>query len=323
MELKDYYVDFDETKNEFGFKGIALTATPATKALFIAMSEMKITLNDDLQMLYGPLLIPEQRIKRYTKELGFFNIVFTAEVIARLARNLHLQQIPFNYEHDPKKKVNGTIQEVWLTGTPDKSNSLGYDLPNGTLFGALHISDRNFWMSEVKSGNVKGFSIEANMELLLTQLKNINMKTIKLTEVTDIDGRLLKTEAETIEVGTVMYTEIDGEEKPIEAGEYTLTNGMILVIDEASTVIEIKEMTPAEAEAVAVAAELKALVAPHLKPLAQKLATLEARLAEISVKLENSPAPAPRKVTTPLTPVQLSARELVSNWTKRKNELKK
>jgi len=322
MDIKDFYVDFDENDKTFGFKGIALTATPATKSLFIAMKEIKLYLNDDKQMLYGALLIPEQRIKRFTKELGFFNIVFSEEVIAKLARNLHLQEIPFNYEHDPKKKVNGTVQEIWLTGSPDKSNALGYDLPNGSLFGGLYIQDKDFWTSEVKTGNVKGFSIEANMELLLTNLKTINTMKVKLTEVTDVDGRLLKTDAEKIEVGTVMYTEIDGMATPLEAGEYTLTNGTILVVDEASTVIEIKEPTAEEIEAKALQTEMSAMFAPFLKPLVDKIATLEAKLSAVEVKVENQPAPIVTQ-RKPLSPVKMSAQQMVADWSKRKQALNK
>jgi len=319
MDIKTFYVDFNDQDKKFGFKGVALTATPANKAFFVAMKEIKLYLNDDLQMLYGPLLIPEQRILRHTKELGHFNIVFSKEVIAKLARNLHLQAVPFNYEHDPKKKVNGTIQEVWLTSTPDKSNAFGYDLPEGTLFGGLHIQDKDFWLSEVKTGNVKGFSIEANMELLLTELKNINMTKIQLTEVADVDGRLLKTSAETIEVGTVMYTEVDGENKPLEAGEYTLSNGMVLVIDEASTVVEIKEPTAEEMAAQELKTEMSAMFAPFLKPLLDKIATLEAKLSAVEVKVENTPAPAaPKKKETP---VKMSGHDMVAEWVKRKKAL--
>jgi len=319
MNRKTFYVDFDETNNKFGFSGIALTKTPANKEFFVALKELKLFLNEDKQMLYGPLLIPEQRILRHTKDLGYFDIIFSKEVIEKLASNLQLKTIPFNYEHNKGQKVEGILREVWLTGTPDKSNAYGYDLPEGSLFGGVHIQDIDFWKNEVKTGNVKGFSIEANMELLLTELKNINNMKIQLTEVTDIDGRILKTKAEAIEVGTVMYTEVDGQEVPLEAGEYHLGDGKILVVDEAGTVVEIKELSAEDRERRALEAEMASTLAPFLGPLEAKIKTLEAKLAEVTVELSNLPkAPkAPKKVLE----TKLSGANFLADYAARKKAL--
>jgi len=320
MERKVFYVDFDETKESFGFSGIALTKTPANKEFFVAMrNEIQLYLNEEKQMLYGPLLIPEQRILRYTKELGYFDIVFSKEVIAKLARNLQLKTVPFNYEHDPKKKVNGILQEVWLTGVPDKSNAWGWNLPEGSLFGGTFIPDKEFWLSEVKTKNVLGYSIEANMELLLSQLKQINMKKIKLAEVVATDGTLIKTESEMMEVGTLVYTEVDGEAAPVPAGEYDLGNGTIIVVDAESKIAEIKETANA---ATTLDTEMEAVLNPFLKPLMDKITALETKLAAIQVKMTNQPA-AKTVVKKIETGVKMSAQDIFSDWAKRKAALKK
>lgn len=318
---KCFYVDFDEANNKLGFNGIALTGTPATKEIFVALKELKLFLNDDLQMLYGPLLVPEQKIRRYTKELGHFDIMFSKEVIAKLARNLQLKSIPFNYEHEPNKIIDGVLQEVWLTGSPDKSNKWGYDLPEGSLFGGVFIKDKDFWLKEVKSNNVKGFSIEANMEL---QLKQLQMKKIELSEIKAEDGTLIKTDSEVFESGTEVYTEENGERKPLPDCEYKLGNGTTIVVKD-SKIAELKESTEAattgqEAE---MTAQLTELLNPILKPFTDKITELETQLAEIKVELSNSVKKEEKKEIKKEVPVKLSGKEMLDGFLKRKSELDK
>jgi hypothetical protein len=69
-----------------------------------------------------------------------------------------------NIEHNPDKKVDDiTLVETWLIEDPDmdKSRLFGYtDLTKGSWFGIYKVNNKDVWDNYVKTGKVKGFSIE-------------------------------------------------------------------------------------------------------------------------------------------------------------------
>jgi hypothetical protein len=65
------------------------------------------------------------------------------------------------YEH--KESVDGlTLVESWIIDSKqnDKSNHFSMDLPEGTWMGAIKVNNDVLWEDYVKTGQVKGFSIE-------------------------------------------------------------------------------------------------------------------------------------------------------------------
>ena len=63
------------------------------------------------------------------------------------------------YEH--QDRVSGVLTvESWVKeGDQDKSKLYGYDLPNGTWFVKMKITNDELW-SKIKDGELKGLSIE-------------------------------------------------------------------------------------------------------------------------------------------------------------------
>lgn len=300
---KVFLVDFvDENSERMGYKGLALTKTPAIQQMFVAMKKaIKLTLSEDQQVLTGPVLIPDQPIYRSDEKLGEFYIVFTKEVIAKLARNLFTKDVYFNYEHVPEKKVQAKFQEVWLSGNPDKSNKWGYDLPEGTLFASVKIEDKDFWLKEVKSGNVLGYSVEAFMDLI-----DIKMTKIELTQVETIDGLVIQTDSEAFETGVEVYFMEGEEKKPVPDGNYDLGNGYTITVS-AGKITEIVEMSQEKSAEVA----MKALVKPILKPLQDTISELTQKITDMEVKMANMPG---KKEEKKEIPVKLSNAELVQKY---------
>lgn len=312
---KVFLVDFiDENSLEVGYKGLAVTKTPAIQQMFVAMKkQVKLVLSEDRQIITGPILIPDQPIERYTKDLGSFFIVFTKDVIAKLARNLFTKDVYFNYEHEPDRKISGKFQEVWLSGSPDKSNKLGYDLPEGTLFASVKIDDKDFWMSEIKSGNVTGFSIEAIMDLI-----DIKMTKIQLAQVETIDGMVIHTDSESFEQGVEVYT-MQGEEKtPCPDGEYELGNGYKISVS-GGKVTEVVEMTEEQKAEQAADVAMKKLIEPHLKPFIDQIEELKVKLSDLEVKMNNAPG---KKEEKKEVPVKLSNQELVKRYLEGQKKIK-
>ena len=68
-----------------------------------------------------------------------------------------------NIEHDADRKVADlTLVESWLVADEknDKSNSYGYNLPKGSWFGVYKVNNKRIWDDYIKTGRVKGFSVE-------------------------------------------------------------------------------------------------------------------------------------------------------------------
>ena len=184
--LKEYYVGI----NDVNFDGVNFTSivsAPAIERNFVKLSkenkEIKLTeISKEKQIITGPLLIPEQRILRMNENTDeYFNIVFSAQSIESIRDNLFInnKQSNINIEHNLSAN-NITIVEAWIINDAnnDKANSLGFDLPIGTLMISMKVNNESVWDS-IKDGVLNGFSIEAffsfNIEMTDQELqKEIN-----------------------------------------------------------------------------------------------------------------------------------------------------
>jgi hypothetical protein len=144
---------------------------PAIEADFIALSQkqqVKLKLDNERRMLYGPILIPDIEIPRIDKNTGEeYTIQFPAETIEMAVhlfmKNKHQQD--HTYEH--KFAIDGlTVVEIWIKeGESDKSVHFGMDYPIGTAFVGVKVDNDQAW-AKVKNGEVKGFSIEGEFTQL-------------------------------------------------------------------------------------------------------------------------------------------------------------
>lgn len=158
-----------------GFRALSLVDYPAIEQNFIALAAVhKLTrMDDERRMVYGPVLIPEKpilRINQQTQEEYY--IVFSRDVIRKLAYGMmkKARQAEATVMH--AVPVGGcTIVETWLKeGESDKSIHLGLkSMPDGTWFTGMKVDDEQVW-TEIKAGTLRGFSIEAMMNEVETQM---------------------------------------------------------------------------------------------------------------------------------------------------------
>ena len=165
--LPIYEIVINDQLLEQGVSFISLVDEPAIQVDFIKLAKEQFKLDfaasKDKQMLYGPFLIPDMLIYRQNSQLGEFYVKFSAEQIEKIANkfNRDLNGRNLNFQHSDRV-VNGYIAENWIVDPgQDKSKKFGFDLPQGTWFGGVKIEDEQFWMNEVKTDTVKGFSVEA------------------------------------------------------------------------------------------------------------------------------------------------------------------
>lgn len=165
-----YDISIDEAMH-LGVDEVAFVEDPAIAELFIAMAEqteIKLAADNDKMIVTGPALVPDRLIYRVHPKTGAeYYIRFSKEVIEQIVLRYFTQnkQLNFNLEHNKENDVQGVILESWVVSDPtyDKSALYGFkNLPIGTWMVSVKVEDQQFWNEYVKSGKVRGFSIEGS-----------------------------------------------------------------------------------------------------------------------------------------------------------------
>ena len=148
-----------------GIEAISVVENPAIEEDFIALKNEEIKLaevNNEKRILMGALLIPNKPIFRKKGEEEYY-IYFSKKTVEK-ASQLYLMngnQSKATLEH--QYTINGlTLVESWLVEDEvhDKSRKYGLNVPIGTWMGAVKVNNDQIWEEFVKTGKVKGFSIE-------------------------------------------------------------------------------------------------------------------------------------------------------------------
>lgn len=148
-----------------GIEAISVVENPAIEEDFIALKSEEIKLaevDNEKRILMGALLVPNKPIYRRKGEEEYY-IYFSKETVEK-ASQLYLMngnQSKATLEH--QHTINGlTLVESWLVEDEvhDKSRKYGLNVPVGTWMGAVKVNNDQIWNDFVKTGKVKGFSIE-------------------------------------------------------------------------------------------------------------------------------------------------------------------
>lgn len=170
-----YEINIDENFT-LGVNCVGLVDAPAIEIDFIKLQAeevIKLAQVADKQLLVGPLLIPDKKIFRIAKDGTEYYITFSANTIRKIVDRYFKQgnQVNFNLGHHEELPITATVNESWIIEDTkmDKSALYGFELPAGTWMLSTHIEDTNDWNTYIKSGIVKGYSIEGNFQLDLVE----------------------------------------------------------------------------------------------------------------------------------------------------------
>jgi hypothetical protein len=163
MKIIELIIDEEQ---ENGIDAISIVEHPAIEENFIALNKKKEykfqEVDKEKRILMGALLVPNKAIYRKDDKEDYY-IYFTKKTI-RKASELFLQkgnQHNSTFEH--LYKIDGlTLVESWIVEDKDKDKSAlyGLDVPVGTWMGSVKVENDEVWQDYVKTGVVKGFSIE-------------------------------------------------------------------------------------------------------------------------------------------------------------------
>lgn len=163
MEVYELFIEED---SEFsGVEAISIVEEPAIESDFVALKAHKIEMaevNAEKRILMGPALIPNKQIYRRNGEDEYY--IFFSEDTVRKASQLFLakgNQNNSTLEHEYQLKGMSVV-ESWIVEDEKTDKSALYDLsvPKGTWMVSVKVNNDEVWEEFVKSGKVKGFSIE-------------------------------------------------------------------------------------------------------------------------------------------------------------------
>ena len=156
----------DEEQLFSGIEAISIVDQPAIEENFIALSkqhEIKLAqVDEEKRILMGAALVPDKNIYRRDGEEEYY-IYFSKDTV-RQASQLFLMrgnQNKSTLEH--QAELHGlSVVESWIIEDEvhDKSRKYGMDLPIGTWMVSMKVNNDEVWNDYVKTGLVKGFSIE-------------------------------------------------------------------------------------------------------------------------------------------------------------------
>jgi hypothetical protein len=178
----------DEDSKVSGIDAISIVEAPAIESNFIALSNHQVkfaTVDTEKRILMGPALIPNRPIYRNQDGEEFY-VYFSKSTIEK-AMQLYLKkgnQGNATLEHDGK--IQGlTLVESWIKVDAEKDKSAAYGMndPVGTWYVSMKVDNDEIWNEYVKSGKVKGFSIEGFFADKTTEMSKVSKEEIILSEI--------------------------------------------------------------------------------------------------------------------------------------------
>ena len=211
MQLYELKIE-DETDEIFA---ISLVESPAIESDFIYFGKDEVQfaqVDTEQRLLLGPILIPDKKILRVDGEGQFYHVYLKKNTIKKLAQNYLKSKYTdkATLEHD--KSIKGVhLVESWIKeGKLDKSNNYGLALPEGSWVGIFSVDKsvegEKIWNDYVKTGKVKGFSIEGSFTHDLVHASKMDVELKEISDLTEEEAKLLleKIHAMIMEIGKDM-----------------------------------------------------------------------------------------------------------------------
>ena len=239
-----------------GILVISLVDAPATETNWMCFKEQEnikfSIVNEDEHILAGVVMVADKPIYRIAPDGTEFYIVFSKDVIKRMAEKM-LSDNTFNnidIQHDgniiPHDKVK--LVELFIADEAKGIKPNYLDVPDGSLLANYKIYDEQLWQM-AKSGTLDGFSLEGVFTTVRYE-QNKNNKHTKMSKIKEMLKSILVQLGEVnTDKGILTYdgalavgVEVKNEDgsKPAD-GEYKLEDDKVIVVKDGF-VDEIKEV---------------------------------------------------------------------------------
>ena len=193
MRIVELIID---EESEIAVEAISIVESGAIEEDFVALKSQEFKLAEidkERRNLMGALLVPNKPIYRRNGEDEYY-IYFSKDTVLKASQMYLMQGKQNNATIEHQYEINGlSLVESWILEDKvhDKSVKYGMDLPLGTWVGSVKVSNDKIWNEFVKTGKVKGFSIEGyfadRMERPKEEIKeDLSKEDLQVQQIIDI-----------------------------------------------------------------------------------------------------------------------------------------
>lgn len=249
-KIKKYKVGIDSET-----EAISMVTEPAIESDFVFLSKDKAIVKeafstDEKHMVYGAVLRPDFPIYRNDGENEYY-LEFTSESIERMARDYMMNYRQGNVTIQHEEYANEVFMvESWIKQDmdKDKSVSVGLDksLPIGTWFCGFYVNNNDVW-ERIKSGELKGFSVEAMIDLedfaKVKKEDEFEMNESFWSKLKSIVNEALGKKEEKMEVNEPQVTEPQQTVQEPKVDEPIVTEPQQTVVEEPKPTVQEPQTT--------------------------------------------------------------------------------
>ena len=163
MDIIELFID--ENDEVSGIEAVSIVENPAIEEDFVALKtqEFKFAeVNKEKRILMGAALIPNKPIYRVSEDNEYY-IYFSRETVRKASELFFIKGNHNKSTLEHQVPLEGLVAvESWIVEDleKDKSRAYGMEVPLGTWMLSMKVLNEEVWTDYVKTGKVKGFSIE-------------------------------------------------------------------------------------------------------------------------------------------------------------------
>ena len=163
MDIIELFID--ENDDVSGIEAVSIVENPAIEEDFVALKNQEFKfaeVNKEKRILMGAALIPNKPIYRRNEDNEYY-IYFSRDTVRKASELFFIKGNHNKSTLEHQMPLEGLVAvESWIVEDKekDKSKVYGMDMPLGTWMLSMKVLNDEVWENYVKTGKVKGFSIE-------------------------------------------------------------------------------------------------------------------------------------------------------------------
>ncbi len=163
MDIIELFID--ENDDVSGIEAVSIVENPAIEEDFVALKNQEFKfaeVNKEKRILMGAALIPNKPIYRRNEDNEYY-IYFSRDTVRKASELFFIRGNHNKSTLEHQMPLEGLVAvESWIVENKekDKSSHYGMDMPLGTWMLSMKVLNDDVWNNYVKTGKVKGFSIE-------------------------------------------------------------------------------------------------------------------------------------------------------------------
>ena len=163
MDIIELFID--ENDEVSGIEAVSIVENPAIEEDFVALKNQEFKfaeVNKEKRILMGAALIPNKPIYRVSEDNEYY-IYFSRETVRKASELFFIKGNHNKSTLEHQVPLEGLVAvESWIVEDleKDKSRAYGMEVPLGTWMLSMKVLNEDVWNDYVKTGKVKGFSIE-------------------------------------------------------------------------------------------------------------------------------------------------------------------